>query len=92
MKERINRKVDKRVYQPRIRAIRIKDLHAMKEFTKRPMTVLVDEALSIYLANFMTSPEYEAWCEQIERRIDEMREEEPNTDEWEDLSTYLDNT
>jgi hypothetical protein len=88
MKERINRKDDKRVYQPRIRAIRIKDLHEMKEFTRRPMTVLLDEALSIYLANFITSPEYVAWCEQIENGVDQRPNY--NADDYDDLSNYLD--
>jgi hypothetical protein len=62
----------------------------MKVYTGRPMTALLDEALSVYLANFLTSPEYQAWCEHIERQIDEKLMEEPNNDDFEDLGTYLD--
>ena len=91
MKERINRKDDKRVYQPRIRASRIKDLHQMKEFTRRPMTVLVDEALSIFLVNFMTSPEYVAWCEYVDRGVDELLEKRSDPEDWDDLSNFFDN-
>jgi len=88
--ERLCLKEDPRVYQPRIRAVRIRDLHEMKVVTHRPMTVLLDEALSIYLANFLTSPEYTEWCEHTERQIDERLDEEPDNDDFEDLSTYLD--
>lgn len=55
------------------------------------MTVLVDEALSIFLANFITSPEYTAWCESIERGVEERMMEEPNNDDYEDLSTFIEN-
>ncbi len=61
MKERISRKNDKRVYQPRIQAFRIKELYEMKELTKRPMTVLLDEALCLYLSTFFSSPDYQAF-------------------------------
>ena len=88
MRERINRKGDERVYQPRIRAVRIHDLHEMKIYTGRPMTVLLDEALSLYLASFMTSPDYLEWCDHLERKIDERTD--PDNDDYEDLSTYID--
>lgn len=58
-------------HQAKVRMERLRDLNAMREYTGRPVPALVDEALSVYLANFMTSPEYTAWCEEIERRIDE---------------------
>lgn len=89
--ERLSRKDDKAVYQPKIRAARIHDLHLMREFTHKPMTVLVDEALAVFLANFMTSPEYTAWCESIEQGIEERLTSEPNTDDYDDLSNYIDN-
>jgi hypothetical protein len=59
----------------------------MKEITRRPMTVLIDEALAIYLSTFFTSPDFLAADEAIQRQIDDR--EEPNTDDWEDLDTYL---
>lgn len=65
---------ENRVHQPRIRQIRMRDLQAMKEFTGQPITALVDEALAIYLANFLASLEYTAWCDQIEIGIDELRD------------------
>jgi hypothetical protein len=91
MKEQINRKDDKRVYQPRIRASRIKDLHEMKEFTKRPMTVLVDEALSLYLAIFFSSPDYMGYQEAMWKREEEAADdfEGPNNDDYEDFGSYM---
>ena len=93
MKERIDRKSDKRVYQPRIRSALVKDLHEMKEFTKRPMTVLLDEALGFYLLSFFSSPDYQAYQEALWKKEEEIDEnlDEPNNDDYEDLSTYLDN-
>jgi len=51
MSERINRKDDRKVYQPRIRATRIHELHELSVKTGKPQTVLVEEALSKYLAD-----------------------------------------
>ncbi len=51
MVERINRKTDETIYQPRIHAQRIKDLHRIKEKTGVPMTALVDQALGEFLEN-----------------------------------------
>ncbi len=91
MKERISRKNDKKVYQPRIRASRIKDLHEMKEFTNRPMTVLLDEALALYLSAFYSSPDYMAYQEAMWKKEEEADEnfDEPNNDDYEDLSNWL---
>ena len=91
MKERINRKNDTRVYQPRLHASRIKELYEVKKFTGRPMTVLLDEALSIYLAAFFTSPEYKAYEEALFRAEEEVDNslDEPNTDDWDDMTNYL---
>jgi hypothetical protein len=56
MSERINRKADQKVYQPRIHSRKIRELYLVKELTGRPMTVLVDEALAVYLSNFTVLP------------------------------------
>lgn len=72
MTERIYR--GKMSHQAKVRVERLRDLKAMQEYTGRPVPNLVDEALSVYLAAFMTSPEYQEWCEEIERKIDELRE------------------
>lgn len=61
----------------------------MAEFTRKPMMVLVDEALALYLATFLASPEYTAFCEEIERGVDDRLNEEPNTDDYDDLSSWL---
>jgi hypothetical protein len=52
MVERISRKSDRKIYQPRIHYRRIRELYFVKEMTGRPMTVLVDEALTLYLSGF----------------------------------------
>ena len=54
--ERISRKADQKVYQPRIHSRRIRELYLIKELTGRPMTVLVDEALAVYLSNIALLP------------------------------------
>ena len=97
MAERINRKTDHKVYQPRIHCERIQELYVIKELTKRPLTVLVDEALALYLSSFALSPEYkdyqakmEAGWRQIDEKIDEMREPDfRDTDAWEDFDRYF---
>ena len=45
MKERIDRKTDENLYQPKIHSRRIRELYALKEMTGIPMTVLVDLAI-----------------------------------------------
>ena len=56
--ERISRKTDRKVYQPRIHYRRIRELYFVKELTGRPMTVLVDEALVLYLSSFVALPKF----------------------------------
>jgi hypothetical protein len=91
MTERISFKNEKKVYQPRIRASRIKDLREMKDFTKRPMTVLLDEALSLYLATFFSSPDYMAYQEAMWKKEEEAADdfEGPNNDDYENLDNWL---
>lgn len=45
MKERIDRKTDEDLYQPKIHSRRIRELYALKVITGLPMTVLVDLAI-----------------------------------------------
>ena len=45
MHERIDRKTDENLYQPKIHSRRIRELYALKEMTGMPMTVLVDLAI-----------------------------------------------
>jgi hypothetical protein len=43
--ERVSRKDDERLYQPRIHSRHIRRLHELSEVTGTPMTVLVDSIL-----------------------------------------------
>ena len=45
MRERINRKDDESLYQPKIHSERIRELYVLKVATGLPMTVLVDLAI-----------------------------------------------
>lgn len=44
--ERIDRKNDERLYQPQIHSERIRTLYRLKQETGKPMTVLLDQAIS----------------------------------------------
>ena len=93
MAERINRKTDQKIYQPRIHCERIRELKVVKELTKRPLTVLIDEALALYLSSFATLPEYKEYQAKMEaewRMEDEKKESNIRpVDEWEDGDHYF---
>ena len=46
MENRISRKDDERLYQPPIHSDRIRTLYRLKQETRKPMTVLLDQAIS----------------------------------------------
>jgi hypothetical protein len=46
MENRIDRKDDESLYQPKIHSERIRTLYNLKQATGKPMTVLLDEAIS----------------------------------------------
>ena len=46
MENRISRKDDERLYQPKIHSERIRTLYHLKQETGKPMTVLLDQAIS----------------------------------------------
>lgn len=80
-------------YQPRIKSDKIKDLYRVKEFTNKPMTILVDEALSLYLATFFSSPQYLDFLDQIDRELefqDAALDDPPDFGDYEDLSAWFD--
>ncbi len=57
------------------------------------MTILVDEALSLYLSTFYKSPLYQRFLGAEDRELerqDNALEEEPNLDDYEDISNYYD--
>lgn len=45
MENRINRKDDESLYQPKIHSDRIRVLYTIKQVTGKPMTVLLDQAI-----------------------------------------------
>lgn len=47
--ERVNRKDDERLYQPKIHSRHIRRLHQLSELTGEHITVLVDRALIEYV-------------------------------------------
>lgn len=49
MKERIDRRTDENLYQPKIHSGRIRDLYSLKVITGLPMTVLVDQAIHDFI-------------------------------------------
>jgi len=46
MESRISRKDDERLYQPQIHSERIRTLYRLKQETGKPMTVLLDQAIT----------------------------------------------
>ncbi len=45
---------ERRLYSPRIKNERVRQLYALKLETKKPMTVIVEEALELYFAQLPT--------------------------------------
>ena len=45
MENRINRRGDASLYQPKITSERVRSLYALKQQTGKPMTVLLDQAI-----------------------------------------------
>jgi hypothetical protein len=54
------------------------------------MTVLVDEALSIYVSAFLSSPDYLGSQKKIERVIE--KRPEPNGGDYKVLTEHIDNS
>ena len=52
MENRINRKDDESLYQPKIHSERIKTLYGLKQATGKPMTVLLDQAIRDLAENY----------------------------------------
>lgn len=93
--ERIDRRGDESIYQPKIHSDRIKELYTISQETHLPMTVLVDFALRSY---------YNAFQEEKRKREDlkdevswnmendyeqKLQEHEfDDADQWEDGSLY----
>jgi hypothetical protein len=56
MRERISRKDDEGLYQPKIHSRRIRELHQLSELTGLPLTVIVDLALRKFTENYPLIP------------------------------------
>src|ERR1041385_3616496 len=54
MENRIDRKDDESLYQPKIHSERIRSLYQIKQATGKPMTVLLDQAIREFSASYGT--------------------------------------
>ena len=78
MENRIDRKGDESLYQPKIHSERIRTLYNLKQATGKPMTVLVDQAIRDLAANYGVIYQFEE--EPVLEKL------EPET--WEDIREY----
>ena len=78
MENRISRKDDESLYQPKIHSERIKTLYSLKQATGKPMTVLLDQAVSDLAANYGVIYQFEE--EPDMRTVSE--------ETWEDICEY----
>ena len=78
MENRIDRKDDESLYQPKIHSERIKALYNLKQATGKPMTVLLDQAIRDLAENYGVIYQFEE--EPILEKV------EPET--WEDIREY----
>lgn len=63
--ERINRKDDENLYQPKLHSRRVRELHRLKMTTDKPMTFLLDDAVREYYS-WVTGDERLTWEENDE--------------------------
>jgi len=78
MENRIDRKDDESLYQPKIHSERIKTLYSLKEATGKPMTVLLDQAIRDLAANYGVIYQFE----------EELVLEKVDQETWEDIREY----
>ena len=78
MENRINRRGDESLYQPKIHSERIKTLYSLKQTTGKPMTVLLDQAISDLAANYGII--YQVEDEPVLEKVDE--------ETWEEIREY----
>ena len=58
MENRIDRKSDENLYQPKIHSEKIRSLYRLKQETGKPMTVLLDQAIHDFAASYGTESPY----------------------------------
>jgi hypothetical protein len=78
MENRIGRKDDESLYQPKIHSERIKTLFGLKQATGKPMTVLLDQAIRDLAANYGIIYQFE----------EEPVLEKADQDTWEEVREY----
>jgi hypothetical protein len=78
MENRIDRRDDESLYQPKIHSERIRSLYRIKQATGRPMTVLLDEAIREFAASYGTQSPLE------DMRILQKADQET----WEEICEY----
>jgi len=80
MENRINRKDDKPLYQPKIHSGRIRALYQLKQAMGKPMTVLLDQAIREFAANYGVEYPPELEVQPIFERVEE--------ETWEEIREY----
>jgi len=78
MENRIDRKNDESLYQPKIHSERVKTLYSLKQATGKPMTVLLDQAIRDLAANYGLIYQFEE--EPILEQVDQ--------ETWEEICEY----
>jgi len=86
MENRIDRRDDESLYQPKIHSERIRSLYQIKQATGKPLTVLLDEAIREFAASYGTQSPLEDV--RILQQVDQVTWEEiweyrRSLDEWE---------
>src|SRR5215213_7891167 len=78
MENRIDRKNDENLYQPKIHSERIRALYQIKQETRKSMTVLLDQAIQDFAATYDNSP----------ARTDDPYLQKLNQETWEEICEY----
>ena len=93
MGERVIRDTDKRVYQPAIHSDRVSELWKIGQITGRPMTVVLDEAIRMYVVQFVCTPAWKTVGDPEFDAVEKFAEKEQarrdqEMDQFEDGSIY----
>src|SRR5215216_4106947 len=78
MENRIDRKDDESLYQPKIHSERVRALYQLKQATGKPMTVLLDQAIRDLAENYGVIYQFEE--EPILEKVE--------LETWEDIREY----
>jgi hypothetical protein len=78
MENRIDRKDDESLYQPKIHSERVRTLYSLKQATGKPMTVLLDQAIRDLAANYQIV--YQSEEEPVLEQVDQ--------ETWEEIREY----